>query len=98
MTINNNAEKTRNSILSVAPMLDWTDRHCRYFLRLVCPSCVLYTEMVTTSTLLLGRDPERFLEFSGAEHPLILQLGVTIPKQCVPPQGWRVPMVMTVST
>ncbi|MHB1658633.1 MAG: tRNA-dihydrouridine synthase, partial [Acidithiobacillus sp.] len=41
-------------------MLDWTDRHCRYFLRLVCPSCVLYTEMVTTSALLLGRDPERF--------------------------------------
>ncbi|HUX18393.1 MAG TPA: tRNA dihydrouridine(20/20a) synthase DusA [Acidithiobacillus sp.] len=64
-----------DKILSVAPMLDWTDRHCRYFLRLVCPSCVLYTEMVTTSALLLGRDPERFLEFSAAEHPLILQLG-----------------------
>ncbi|MBN2680685.1 tRNA dihydrouridine(20/20a) synthase DusA [Acidithiobacillus montserratensis] len=62
-------------ILSVAPMLDWTDRHCRHFLRLICPSCVLYTEMLTTNALLLGRDPQRFLEYSAAEHPLILQVG-----------------------
>ncbi|MEB8535480.1 tRNA dihydrouridine(20/20a) synthase DusA [Acidithiobacillus ferriphilus] len=75
MNNRNNYYKSSDKILSVAPMLDWTDRHCRYFLRLLCPSCVLYTEMVTTSALLLGRDPERFLEFSEAEHPLILQLG-----------------------
>ena len=75
MNNNKNTVNSSDKILSVAPMLDWTDRHCRYFLRLVCPSCVLYTEMVTTSALLLGRDPERFLEFSAAEHPLILQLG-----------------------
>ncbi|WP_414041446.1 tRNA dihydrouridine(20/20a) synthase DusA [Acidithiobacillus sp. M4-SHS-6] len=62
-------------ILSVAPMLDWTDRHCRHFLRLICPSCVLYTEMLTTNALLRGRDPQRFLEYSAAEHPLILQVG-----------------------
>ncbi len=62
-------------ILSVAPMLDWTDRHCRHFLRLICPSCVLYTEMLTTNALLLGRDPQRFLEYSAAEHPLVLQVG-----------------------
>ncbi len=61
--------------LSVAPMLDWTDRHCRYFLRLVCPSCVLYTEMVTTPAILLGRDPHRYLEFSPEEQPVVLQLG-----------------------
>ncbi|WP_439711792.1 tRNA dihydrouridine(20/20a) synthase DusA [Acidithiobacillus ferrianus] len=71
----NGSTSTQEKTLSVAPMLDWTDRHCRYFLRLICPSCVLYTEMITTSALLLGRDPERFLEFSNAEHPLILQLG-----------------------
>lgn len=56
-------------------MLDWTDRHCRHFLRLICPSCVLYTEMLTTNALLLGRDPQRFLEYSAAEHPLVLQVG-----------------------
>ena len=60
--------------ISVAPMLDWTDRHCRYYLRLFCPSCVLYTEMVTAAALLHGRDPERFLVFSQEEHPLVLQL------------------------
>jgi len=60
--------------ISVAPMLDWTDRHCRYYLRLFCPSCVLYTEMVTAAALLHGRDPERFLVFSPEEHPLVLQL------------------------
>jgi len=61
--------------LSVAPMLDWTDRHCRYFLRLICPSCVLYTEMIHTSALVLGKSPERYLAFTAAEQPLILQLG-----------------------
>ena len=75
-----NGNAATDKVLSVAPMLDWTDRHFRYFLRLICPSCVLYTEMVTTSALLLGSDPERFLEFSEAEHPLILQLGGDDPR------------------
>ncbi|MFA7495492.1 MAG: tRNA dihydrouridine(20/20a) synthase DusA [Acidithiobacillus sp.] len=75
MAINNNIEYLNGKYLSVAPMLDWTDRHCRHFLRLICPSCVLYTEMITTSAILLGRDPQRFLEFSPEEHPLILQVG-----------------------
>ncbi|WP_308388219.1 tRNA dihydrouridine(20/20a) synthase DusA [Acidithiobacillus sp. AMEEHan] len=69
------ASTTQQKILSVAPMLDWTDRHCRAFLRLVCPSCVLYTEMITTPAILRGRDPQRYLEFSPSENPLVLQLG-----------------------
>ncbi|QFX96807.1 tRNA dihydrouridine(20/20a) synthase DusA [Acidithiobacillus thiooxidans] len=75
MNINKNTLESSVKILSVAPMLDWTDRHCRHFLRLICPSCVLYTEMLTTNALLLGRDPQRFLEYSAAENPLILQVG-----------------------
>lgn len=58
----------------VAPMLDWTDRHCRYFHRLLSQHAVLYTEMVTTGALLHG-DRERFLAFNKAEQPLALQLG-----------------------
>lgn len=60
--------------ISVAPMMDWTDRHCRYFLRLISPHAKLYTEMVTTGALLHG-DAERFLRFDAAEHPVALQLG-----------------------
>jgi len=63
-----------NPIISVAPMMDWTDRHCRYFHRLIAPTITLYTEMVTTGALIHG-DADRFLRFSQAEHPLILQLG-----------------------
>jgi tRNA-dihydrouridine synthase A len=60
--------------LSVAPMMDWTDRHCRFFLRLIAPRTLLYTEMVTTGAILLG-ERERFLRFDAAEHPVALQLG-----------------------
>ncbi len=73
-SLNENVKKY-DFTLSVAPMLDWTDRHCRYFLRLICPSCVLYTEMVTTPAILMGRNPERYLEFSPEEQPIVLQLG-----------------------
>ncbi|WP_083930971.1 tRNA dihydrouridine(20/20a) synthase DusA [Solimonas variicoloris] len=58
----------------VAPMLDWTDRHCRYFLRQISRHARLYTEMVTTGAILHG-DRERHLRFDAAEHPLALQLG-----------------------
>lgn len=60
--------------ISVAPMMDWTDRHCRYFLRLIAPHVRLYTEMVTVGALLHG-DSERFLRFNESEHPIALQLG-----------------------
>ncbi|HQV23615.1 MAG TPA: tRNA dihydrouridine(20/20a) synthase DusA, partial [Agitococcus sp.] len=65
---------TAPKILSVAPMMDWTDRHCRYFLRLFNRHVHLYTEMVTTGALLYG-DKHRFLRFAEQEHPVILQLG-----------------------
>jgi tRNA-dihydrouridine synthase A len=64
--------------LSVAPMLDWTDRHCRYFLRLISRRTLLYTEMVTTGALIHG-ERERHLGFDPAEHPLALQLGGSAP-------------------
>ena len=60
--------------VSVAPMLDWTDRHCRYFLRGFSPELLLYTEMVTASAILRG-DREKLLEYSPEEHPVALQLG-----------------------
>jgi tRNA-dihydrouridine synthase A len=63
---------------SVAPMMDWTDRHCRYFLRLLSRNALLYTEMVTTGAL-LNADPQRFLQHDEAEHPLALQLGGSVP-------------------
>ena len=61
-------------------MLDWTDRHCRYFHRLLSKQAVLYTEMVTTGALLHG-DPERHLRFNPAEHPVALQLGGSDPQE-----------------
>lgn len=64
--------------LCVAPMLDWTDRHCRFFHRLLAPDALLYTEMVTTGALIHG-DRKRHLAFSSEEHPLALQLGGSDP-------------------
>ena len=63
---------------SVAPMMDWSDRHCRFLWRLISKQCLLYTEMVTTGALLQG-DSERFLNHNGEEHPLALQLGGSDP-------------------
>jgi tRNA-dihydrouridine synthase A len=62
---------------SVAPMLDWTDRHCRYFLRLLSEHTLLYTEMVTTGAIIHGRGD--FLKYSDTEHPIALQLGGSNP-------------------
>ena len=64
--------------ISVAPMMDWTDRHCRYFHRLLSKRALLYTEMVTTGALLHG-DVPRHLRFNAEEHPLALQLGGSEP-------------------
>ena len=65
-------------ILSVAPMMDWTDRHCRYFHRLLSPHAWLYTEMVTTGALLHG-DVARHLAYNPEEQPVVLQLGGSEP-------------------
>ncbi len=65
--------------LSVAPMMDWTDRHCRYFHRQLSRHTWLYTEMVTTGALLYG-DVARHLDFSEEEHPVALQLGGSEPE------------------
>jgi len=59
-------------------MMDWTDRHCRYFLRLVTPRARLYTEMVTTGAMMFGNVP-RHLDFDPAERPIALQLGGSDP-------------------
>jgi tRNA-dihydrouridine synthase A len=64
--------------LCVAPMMDWTDRHCRFFHRLIAPRTRLYTEMITTGALLHG-DVPRHLDFDAHEHPLALQLGGSEP-------------------
>ena len=66
--------------LSVAPMMDWTDRHDRYFLRLISKRTRLYTEMVTIGAILHGDRP-RHLDFSKEEHPLALQLGGSEPEK-----------------
>jgi tRNA-dihydrouridine synthase A len=68
-----------NRLISVAPMMDWTDRHDRYFLRLIAPHALLYTEMITTGALIHG-DRQRFLAFDPAEHPVALQLGGSDPR------------------
>lgn len=60
--------------LSVAPMMDWTDRHCRYFLRLISRRTLLYTEMITTGAILRG-DRARLIGFDPLEHPVALQIG-----------------------
>ena len=65
---------------SVAPMMDWTDRHCRYFHRLLSKNALLYTEMVTTGALIHG-DHQRFLQFNAEEHPVALQLGGSNPRE-----------------
>lgn len=64
--------------LSVAPMMDWTDRHCRLFHRQITQHTWLYTEMVTTGALLFG-DVPRHLDYSDEEHPIALQLGGSDP-------------------
>ena len=66
--------KELNRRFTVAPMMEWSDRHCRYFWRQLTQHAVLYTEMVTTGAI-LHAGPERFLAFHEHEHPLALQLG-----------------------
>jgi tRNA-dihydrouridine synthase A len=65
---------------SIAPMMEWTDRHCRFFHRLLTRRALLYTEMITTGAVLHG-DRARLLAFDRAEHPVALQLGGSDPRQ-----------------
>ena len=60
--------------VSVAPMMDWTDKHCRYFFRLLSQCAQLYTEMITSKAILKG-DKNRLLDYNAVEHPLVLQIG-----------------------
>jgi len=69
-----------NSLVSIAPMMDWTDKHCRYFYRLISKNVQLYTEMITTKAILRG-DKNRLLDFNNNENPLVLQLGGSDPKE-----------------
>ena len=80
---NEGAEATATALdrrLSVAPMMDCTDRHFRYLMRLVTRHALLYTEMVTSAAILHG-PRERLLEFNGDEHPIALQLGGSEPEE-----------------
>jgi len=77
---NKNKTKHNNHLnsasqFSVAPMLDWTDRHCRFFHRQLSKNAWLYSEMVTTGAIIYGNNPQRFLGHNPEEAPLVLQLG-----------------------
>src|ERR1700691_2003905 len=71
--------ESRSYRFCVAPMMEWTDRHCRFFHRLLTRRALLYTEMLTTGAVLHG-DRARLLRFDPAEHPVSLQLGGSDPR------------------
>ncbi len=73
-TLTTDSDSVLNHRICVAPMMAWTDRHDRFFLRQISRHTLLYTEMITTGALLHG-DAQRFLQYNDAEHPLALQLG-----------------------
>src|SRR6202789_2566835 len=85
MRINEVIERTekvlqnRSRRFSVAPMMEWTDRHCRFFHRLLTGRALLYTEMLTTGAVLHG-DRARPLRYDPAEHPLALKVGGSDPR------------------
>jgi tRNA-dihydrouridine synthase A len=76
-----------NHRFCIAPMMDWSDRHCRFFWRLLTRQALLYTEMVTTGALIHG-DRERFLRYNNVEHPVALQLGGSDPDQLARCAAW----------
>jgi tRNA-dihydrouridine synthase A len=71
--------KNLNRRLCIAPMMTHTDRHFRYFLRLISPHVLLYTEMIATGAIIYGKQFHRLI-FNNEEHPLALQLGGNDPK------------------
>ncbi|CUH65238.1 putative tRNA-dihydrouridine synthase [Thalassovita autumnalis] len=80
MTINKDKNIEKSARLSVAPMMDWTDRHCRYLHRLLSKEVLLYTEMVTSPALVRG-GAMHLLDFNDEEHPVALQLGGSDPAE-----------------
>ncbi len=80
MNIKNNSRLTNPWRLSVAPMMDWTDRHCRYFHRLLSKNTLLYTEMINAGAVVHG-DVPRHLRYNVEEHPVALQLGGSEPEK-----------------
>ena len=69
----------KRKIFAIAPMMDWTDRHCRFFHRLITKNALLYTEMVVADAIIHG-DRERLLGYDNTQHPIALQLGGSDPQ------------------
>ena len=80
LKIHKKMETSQQSRLSIAPMMDWTDRHCRYLHRLMSRRVRLYTEMVTSAALVLG-NARHLIAYDESEHPLALQLGGSDPSE-----------------
>jgi tRNA-dihydrouridine synthase A len=74
------SNKPLNRRFTIAPMMAWTDRHCRQFHRTLSNNAVVYTEMVTTGALIYG-DKDRYLTYNESEHPVALQLGGSVPSE-----------------
>ena len=74
-----NIDSTLSPRISVAPMMDWTTKDYRFFARLFNPNVILYTEMVTTGAIIYG-GANRHLDYNNQEHPIVLQLGGSNPK------------------
>ena len=70
----------KNKKIYVAPMMQYTDRHDRYFLRLISKNIVLFTEMIPTNSIIYGNQ-NKLLKYNSREHPIILQLGGSEPKE-----------------
>lgn len=83
-----------NRRLSIAPMMDWTDRHCRAFHRALTAEALLYTEMVTAPAVVNG-DRQRLLGFDALEHPVALQIGAPTPTSWPRRRGSARPSAMT---
>jgi tRNA-dihydrouridine synthase A len=73
--------------LSVAPMMNWTDRHCRFFHRILSKQTLLYTEMVTAAAILNG-NRDQLLMFNSTEHPVALQIGGADPQSLAKRPAW----------
>jgi|TARA_Y100000589_G_scaffold80677_1_gene74500 tRNA-dihydrouridine synthase A len=77
--IENHAQLIENKVIAVAPMMAWTDRHCRFFHRLFSQKVLLFTEMISTSAITFGQQ-HKLLEYSEEEHPVAVQFGGSEPE------------------
>ena len=77
--IENHAQLIENKVIAVAPMMAWTDRHCRFFHRLFSQKVLLFTEMISTSAVTIGKQ-HKLLEYSEEEHPVAVQFGGSEPE------------------